>query len=100
MRLANLVMKFGGTWSFEWPAHCHGWKMPDLQDWFEESTSYHARFDGCRYGLRDKHGNPIKKPWAIMTSCRQLAAKLDGNMCKCPKGTHHTPCAGSTASQS
>ena len=28
MHLANLVEELGGTWSFEWPAYCFGWKIP------------------------------------------------------------------------
>jgi hypothetical protein len=98
MQLAELVEEFGGTWSYEWPAYCFGWKIPALQDWFGERSSYHARFDGCRFGLKDRKGNPIKKPWAIMTSCRMLAVTLDDIMCKCPRGAH-APCEGSVASQ-
>ena len=62
MRLANLVEEIGGTWSFEWPAYCFGWKLSALREWFGERTSYDARFHGCRLGLKDKRGNPVKKP--------------------------------------
>ena len=59
MRLANLVEEFGGTWSFEWPAYCFGWKIPALREWFGETTSYHARFDGCRPGTGLKTSTAI-----------------------------------------
>ena len=95
--LAKIVEDGGGTWSFEWPAYCLGWDLNPLKDWFGQRSSYMARFDGCRFGLKSKRGKPIKKPWIIVTSSRSLAAGLDGNLCKCPPNSHD-PCGGGNTS--
>jgi len=99
MRLAEIVESFNGTWSYEWPAYCFGWKIEPLRQWFAERSSYHCRFDGCRFGLTDRRGNPVRKPWAIMTSSITLARSLDQTLCRCPPGVH-APCEGSVASRS
>ena len=96
-KLAEMVESSGGTWSFEWPAYCLGWNLDFLKQWPAKRSSYLARFDGCRYGLKSKKGRPIKKPWIIITSHRSLAANLDGNLCECPRGSHD-PCGGANTS--
>ena len=99
MHLAEIVDGFGGSWSYEWPAFCLGWKLDPLKQWFGGRPSFHARFDGCRFGLTDRLCRPVKKPWVVMTSNRTLAASLDGSLCQCPRGAH-APCAGSVARSS
>ena len=99
MHLAEIIDGFGGSWSYEWPAFCLGWKLDPLKQWFGGRPSFHARFDGCRFGLTDRRGRPVKKPWVVMTSNRTLAAGLDGFLCQCPRGAH-APCEGSVARSS
>jgi len=99
MHLAGIIEGFGGTWSYEWPAYCLGWRLESLQRWFGGRSSFYSRFDGCRFGLTDRHGRPVKKPWAVMTSNRTLAAGLDGFLCQCSRGAH-APCEGSVARSS
>jgi hypothetical protein len=51
-----------------------------------------VRIDGCRFGLRDDHGDPIKKPWRVATACQELLSGLQDMRCTCT--VPHTPCQG------
>ena len=49
-------------------------------------------FDGCSLGLKSKKGNPIMKPWRIVTSSQTLVDKLTPYVCS---GDHvHDICQG------
>ena len=37
--LARHVIENGGTVSFEWPAHCTGWKIPGLKNSLYKTVS-------------------------------------------------------------
>ncbi|MHC4950810.1 MAG: reverse transcriptase domain-containing protein, partial [Planctomycetota bacterium] len=90
--VAELVLKGNGDVSFEWPAFCHGWKIPLLQNFFEHWNFQDVRADGCAFGLQHK-GRPIKKPWLIKTTHSPLVDQLKGFTCTCK--VEHVPCAGS-----
>ena len=38
-------------------------------------------FNGCSLGRKSKKGNPIKKPWRIVTTSSSLVAKLSPFVC-------------------
>ena len=89
----------GGTWSFEWPSYCSGWSLPILGSFFKSRCSSAAFFHGCALGLLSlATGQPIKKPWTVMTSNRALARSLDACRCSCPRGSH-VPCQGKDTSR-
>ena len=95
--VADLVLKGNGDVSFEWPAFCHGWKIPMLQNFFASHKFQDVRVDGCAFGLQHQ-GRPIKKPWLIKTTHSPLVEQLKGFTCTCK--VEHVPCAGSLASAS
>ena len=35
-------------------------------------------FDGCRFGVVDDRGHPIKKPWRLMTTSPEKVEALQG----------------------
>ena len=51
---------------------------------------------GCALGLQGRSGMPIKKPWSIMTTSKNMVEGFKDKKCPGP-GVHatHTPCAGS-----
>ena len=70
---AELVLKLGGTVSFEW-------------------------FDGCAVGLRSKKGVPIKKPWRVRTTSQRVVDVFKDRKCSCEQP--HEKCEGSETARS
>ena len=48
---------------------------------------------GCSLGLVSKRGNPILKPWKLMSNNKALLTPFRN--CLCPRNHQHDPCAGS-----
>ena len=81
----------GGKFAVEWPAECQYWKEPRVFNFLQGFEGMGmVRIDGCRFGLQDDHGNPIKKPWRVATTCSELLSGLQNMRCKCT--VSHTPC--------
>ena len=59
---------------WEWPRRCRAWKEPHVEEFktrlFKKCgrNLYLCQIDGCRYGMKDSHGNIIKKSWQILTT--------------------------------
>ena len=94
VELAREVRKNGGHVSFEWPRHATGWMQPQVMSMITEFQMYEATFDGCRFGLTDKDGQPIKKPWRVVTTCPTLASELNKYKCSHPSGFIHSHAEG------
>ena len=45
-------------------------------------------FDGCMVGMRNRHGQPIKKMWRVITNDEVLAMTLSQFVCYHPPGIH------------
>ena len=77
VRVAEAVLQKGGEVSFEWPKGCSSWKRPDVRQFFERhpfaERFKETTFDGCMFGVKAKDGQPIKKPWRVMTTNQALA---------------------------
>ena len=69
--LAEIVLKQGGEVSFEWPRFCTEWQLPELINFIVNWDPYTCAVDGCAFGLKDKDGVPVKKPWQFITSCQR-----------------------------
>ena len=88
IELADLVMKFGGHVSFEWPRHCAGWILPELMNFIARWDLYSAPVDGCAAGVISSNGSPIRKPWLFVTSSQQQATALSAFHCTHKPGEH------------
>ena len=98
-RRAELVLKLGGTVSFEWPRHSTGWKRPDVVAFFDAHPEFlEANFDGCAVGLRSKAGNPIKKPWRVRTTSQRVYDVFHDKTCSCT--CPHEKCEGAETARS
>ena len=54
-----------------------------------------CKFSGCSLGLVSKSGLPIRKPWTVATTCRQLREELGKHECPGSEAHPvHQPCAG------
>ena len=90
-------MAQGGMIGFEWPASCRGWQIPELQQFIKRHNLYVVHVDGCMLGVKSTSGDPIKKPWQIVTNVADVAEALKPYRCD---GTHtHVPCAGANTKQ-
>ena len=56
-------------------------------------------FDGCMVGMKNRHGQPIKKMWRVVTNCETLALTLAQFTCRHPPGTR-ARIEGSTSRES
>ena len=97
--LAKEIIALGGDVSLEWPRFCTGWKIEALMKFIHRIKLQTIDFDGCSLGLKSKKGNPIKKPWGIVTTSSSLVAKLKPFVCcnsRCDRKHHvHDICQGS-----
>ena len=64
--------------------------MKRVQKWLDNHKCVKANFDGCRLGLVNHEGIPVKKPWTIATTMSHLLQQLDG--LRCTGGHHHAKC--------
>ena len=67
-KLAVLVKKGGGNVHFEWPRYCQGWDQKEIRDFMKSLEFHECLLDGCRFGVVNAVGEPIKKPWNIPTT--------------------------------
>ena len=90
--MAKEVIANGGDVSFEWPRFCTGWKLDVITKFIERFKLLTVDFDGCSLGLKSKKGNPIKKPWRIVTTSQKLVDQL--RPCVCANNHRHDICQG------
>ena len=85
--------------TFEWPTHCEGWNRDDVKAFFEKHRDKfkEVRFDGCAVGVQDRKGNPIRKPWKLMTTSQSIVDAFSSCKCKCKPGTHAQAAGSNTA---
>ena len=80
-------------YALEWPRGCTYWDMKRVQKWLDDHKCVKANFDGCRLGLVNHEGIPVKKPWTIATTMSHLMQQLDGLRChphaKCTKNSEN-----------
>ena len=86
-RLANEVLKLGGTVCTEWPTPCQYWRDPEVKKFMTENNMMKANLHGCAYGLKNSKGKYMKKPWSIASNAKLMvegiARKCDGNTQTC-----------------
>ena len=59
--LAEEVLTYGGTISFEWPRYCVGWNTLEVKSMIDLFNLKPAFVDGCAVGVVDVKGvNKIK----------------------------------------
>ena len=82
----------GGDAHWEWPKECLGYKLPVVNEFFDEFGMYEAITNGCMVGLKGPKGKPIAKPWKIMTTSKVMAKRMN---LRCQGNHEHEPCMGS-----
>ncbi len=90
--LAEIVLKQGGTVSYEWPRYCSGWLQKKVRDMIRKFNLSAIKIDGCSVGVTDAAGTRVKKPWLVVSSCPELEEGFAGNVCS--RDHVHTPCQG------
>ena len=79
---AETALSHGHDVTFEWPRYSDSWKRKDVMDFFKHSRSMSVDFDGCRFGVCDDKGRPLKKPWRLMTTSQGIVDAFRDICCK------------------
>ena len=64
--------------SFGWPRNPDGWnlrKCPEIRQ-LTQLLRHGCSIDSCAYGLRDRAGEPVRKPWRIQTNDSAFVNKV------------------------
>lgn len=89
------VFENGGEFGWEWPDNNFAWQWKEVLDFMKEVHEkkgiYKTILHGCQVGVKNADGQPVKKPWRIHTTDRDMAAVLN---LMCPGGHQHAPCLG------
>ena len=98
-KLARATAKRGGRVTFEWPRHCAGWALKEIQQLIEELGMVIVDFDGCRVGLCNEKGEPHLKQWRLITTDNRIARIFSGLRCLHEKAFKHAVIEGSSTRQ-
>ena len=79
---AETALSHGHDVTLEWPRYSDSWKRKDVMDFFRDSRFMSVDFDGCRFGVRDEKGRPLKKPWRLMTTSNDIVEAFKGMHCQ------------------
>ena len=79
---AYTALSCGHHVTFEWPRYSDSWKRPEVKRFFNDSRFKVVDFDGCRLGVCNDKGEPVKKPWRIMTTSDEVVKSFTGLTCQ------------------
>ena len=79
---AETALSHGHDVTFERPRCSDSWKRKDVQDFFQDGRFMSIDFDGCRFGVCDDKGQPLKKPWRRMTTSKDTVDAFKGPFCQ------------------
>ena len=67
----------------EWPTPCKYWKDPQVVEFLAAYGLDKSQLHGCAYGLTNKKGQFMKKPWTVATTspivAKGIVRKCDGS---------------------
>ena len=98
-KLARATARRGGRVTFEWPRHCAGWALKEIQELIKELGMVVVDFDGCRVGLCNEKGEPHLKQWRLITTDNRIARIFSGLRCLHDKNFKHAVIEGSSTRQ-
>eukprot|EP00972_Heterocapsa_arctica_P090611 13369601-Heterocapsa_arctica.AAC.1 len=80
-RICIPAIERGASIFIEWPRGCKYWKEGNVVAFLKKYNFKTTEFDGCMYGLVDKHGPkaglPINKPWEVAFNRSSIADYLN-----------------------
>ena len=95
IRVLEAQVLAGGEIVQEWPRYNKAWHFPEVVDSWAAlqllDRQENIFLDGCCYGLQDKDGGLMKKPWCLRTSRPGIFSLLAR---QCPGDHKHTPMVG------
>ena len=96
IKMAEEQLSRGGHVGWEWPLGNGGWKLPEVVRFFksleQEGILFRTILHGCQVGVvAPDTGNPMKKPWQIMSTSIHLHQTLN---LQCPGNHVHDECVG------
>ena len=85
---AKTALEAGIEVTFEWPRYSDSWKRPDVKEFFKDPRFKVVDFDGCRLGVSVPGGQPVKKPWRLMTTSNAVVSAFEGLRCNHEPSEH------------
>ena len=73
--------------AIEWPRGCSYWLLSRVKSFVSKYTPTIVHLDGCMFGLKDRDGGHIRKPWKVVTNLNTLLDTL-GYCCDVRTNTH------------
>ena len=94
--VARRCWQAGGHIAIEWPRGCSYWHEPAVIAFLSKYDMQLCKFSGCSLGLvSTRNGLPIRKPWTVATTCKQLREDLIKHACPGIEAhPQHQPCEG------
>ena len=99
LQCGQTVIDQGGTYIFEWPDSSDGWKIPILEEFIQRNKLHTAVCAGCRFGLTNDAGIPMRKRWRFVTNNERLAKDLAAHDCCHEASFVHAPVEGKYTAQ-
>ena len=94
VEIIEMVMYYGGFFVFENPLTSKVWQEQSVQKLIEKDGTILVAGDQCMYGLRDVHGQRMKKPTGWLTNSKSIAERLGQ---RCDGGHEHQQVIGNDA---
>ena len=99
-------VRMGRYFLHEHPAQASSWDELPINRMLSRPNVRTAVMDQCQYGLKDKHGNPMRKPTKWMSNSQAVLSALE-KRCEHQSGycsargwqMEHTPCFGDRATR-
>ncbi|CAE7231161.1 unnamed protein product [Symbiodinium sp. CCMP2592] len=85
---AKTALDLGIDVTFEWPRYSDSWKRPDVKEFFKDPRFKVVDFDGCMLGVSASGGQPVKKPWRLMTTSASIVSAFEGITCNHDPSEH------------
>ena len=98
VELMTAVMKSGGLVVIEWPTSCLYWHYRDVKRFLRDNQFHTVNIHGCAFGMRNKDGDIVLKPWKIASSSATVTTGLDSY--KCTKDHPHAELHGGHTTRS
>ena len=67
--VCTVATEHGGWVTFELPRYNRYWSTAAVKSFCLRFKLQFAHLDVCAFGLHDRHGNLVKKPWRFASSC-------------------------------
>ena len=77
IEIVDIVLRQGGSVTFEWPRDSYGWLQPSLLSFIRRWKLRVVDVAACAVGAVGKRNRPVSHTWRFVTSEQYVADALD-----------------------